>query len=183
MQIREIALTRVRYGNRRVRVLLNREDWNVGRGLMYLAVRRTGPGAEEAAAAPEEGYAAFPRTPFSAGGPQPIVRLVGGVRRRSVGTAGHSSAGGPPDWSGAMPRCRVFEAPGRRAYARGSVTRPRPSVSGKDSCEQALALLLEEFAVAGIDEDRGLAGGDGGAPVDAPGGPRRWGIATSSPVF
>src|SRR3984957_15931599 len=36
MRIREIAQTRVRYGYRKVRVLLNREGWNVGK---YLVVR------------------------------------------------------------------------------------------------------------------------------------------------
>ncbi len=31
MRIREIAQTRVRYGYRKVRVLLNREGWNAGK--------------------------------------------------------------------------------------------------------------------------------------------------------
>jgi len=35
MRIREIAQTRVRYGYRKIRVLLNREGWNVGRDLVY----------------------------------------------------------------------------------------------------------------------------------------------------
>lgn len=35
MRIRELARARVRYGYRRIRVLLNREGWNVGRYLVY----------------------------------------------------------------------------------------------------------------------------------------------------
>jgi hypothetical protein len=35
MRIREIAQTRVRYGYRKIRVLLNREGWNVGKHLVY----------------------------------------------------------------------------------------------------------------------------------------------------
>ena len=34
MRIREIAQTRVRYGHRMIRVLLNREDWQVGKDLV-----------------------------------------------------------------------------------------------------------------------------------------------------
>jgi putative transposase len=35
MRIREIAQARVRYGYRKIRVLLNREGWNVGKYLVY----------------------------------------------------------------------------------------------------------------------------------------------------
>jgi hypothetical protein len=35
MRIREIAQSRVRYGYRKIRVLLNREGWNVGKYLVY----------------------------------------------------------------------------------------------------------------------------------------------------
>jgi putative transposase len=35
MRIREIAQTRVRYGYRKIRVLLNREGWDVGKYLVY----------------------------------------------------------------------------------------------------------------------------------------------------
>ena len=35
MRIREIAQTRVRYGYRKIRVLLNREGWAVGKHLVY----------------------------------------------------------------------------------------------------------------------------------------------------
>ncbi len=34
MRIREIAQTRVRYGYRKIRVLLNREGWKVGKYLV-----------------------------------------------------------------------------------------------------------------------------------------------------
>ena len=34
MRLREIAQTRVRYGYRKIRVLLNRESWNVGKYLV-----------------------------------------------------------------------------------------------------------------------------------------------------
>jgi putative transposase len=35
MRIREIAQARVRYGYRKIRVLLNREGWEVGKYLVY----------------------------------------------------------------------------------------------------------------------------------------------------
>ena len=35
MRMREIAQTRVRYGYRKIRVLLNREGWQVGKDLVY----------------------------------------------------------------------------------------------------------------------------------------------------
>ena len=35
MRIREIAQSRVRYGYRKIRVLLNREGWRVGKYLVY----------------------------------------------------------------------------------------------------------------------------------------------------
>jgi putative transposase len=35
MRIREIAQSRVRYGYRKIRVLLNREGWDVGKHLVY----------------------------------------------------------------------------------------------------------------------------------------------------
>jgi len=35
MRIREIAQSRVRYGYRKIRVLLNREGWNAGKYLVY----------------------------------------------------------------------------------------------------------------------------------------------------
>jgi putative transposase len=35
MRIREIAQSRVRYGYRKIRALLNREGWNVGKYLVY----------------------------------------------------------------------------------------------------------------------------------------------------
>jgi HTH-like domain len=35
MRMREIAQTRVRYGYRMIRVLLNREGWKVGKDLVY----------------------------------------------------------------------------------------------------------------------------------------------------
>jgi len=42
MRIREIAQTRVRYGYRKIRVLLNREGWNVGRDLVYRLYKEEG---------------------------------------------------------------------------------------------------------------------------------------------
>jgi putative transposase len=42
MRIREIAQTRVRYGYRKVRVLLNREGWNVGKYLVERLYRGEG---------------------------------------------------------------------------------------------------------------------------------------------
>jgi putative transposase len=42
MRIREIAQSRVRYGNRKIRVLLNREGWDVGRYLVYRLYREEG---------------------------------------------------------------------------------------------------------------------------------------------
>ena len=45
LRIQEIAQTRVRYGYRMIRVLLNREGWKVGRDLVYrLYERRKGWG-------------------------------------------------------------------------------------------------------------------------------------------
>ena len=50
MRIREIAQARVRYGYRKIRVLLNREGWEVGKHLVYrlykeevLALKRMKP--------------------------------------------------------------------------------------------------------------------------------------------
>jgi putative transposase len=47
LRIREIALTRVRYGYRKVRVLLNREGWNVGRDLVYRLYKEEGLGLKK----------------------------------------------------------------------------------------------------------------------------------------
>jgi putative transposase len=42
LRIREIAQTRVRYGYRKTRVLLNREGWKVGKKLVYRLYREGG---------------------------------------------------------------------------------------------------------------------------------------------
>jgi putative transposase len=42
MRIREIAQIRVRYGYRKIRVLLNREGWNVGKYLVYRLYKEEG---------------------------------------------------------------------------------------------------------------------------------------------
>ena len=42
LRIREIAQARVRYGYRKIRVLLNREGWNVGKKLVYRLYREEG---------------------------------------------------------------------------------------------------------------------------------------------
>src|SRR5580698_3428475 len=42
MRIREIAQARVRYGYRKIRVLLNREGWNVGKYLVYRLYKEEG---------------------------------------------------------------------------------------------------------------------------------------------
>ena len=44
MRIREIAQARVRYGYRKIRVLLNREGWKVGKKLMYRLYKEEGLG-------------------------------------------------------------------------------------------------------------------------------------------
>ena len=43
MRVREIAQARVRYGYRKIRVLLNREGWNVGKDLVYRLYKEEGP--------------------------------------------------------------------------------------------------------------------------------------------
>jgi putative transposase len=57
MRIREIAQARVRYGYRKIRVLLNREGWNVGKYLVYrlyteegLSLKRMKPAGKRKAA-------------------------------------------------------------------------------------------------------------------------------------
>ena len=59
MRIREIAQARVRYGYRKIRVLLNREGWNVGKYLVYrlyseegLTLQRMRPAGKRKAARP-----------------------------------------------------------------------------------------------------------------------------------
>ncbi len=42
MRMREIAQSRVRYGYRKIRVLLNREGWKVGKKLVYRLYREEG---------------------------------------------------------------------------------------------------------------------------------------------
>lgn len=42
LRIREIAQTRVRYGYRKIRILLNREGWKVGKKLVYRHYREEG---------------------------------------------------------------------------------------------------------------------------------------------
>jgi len=42
LRMREIAQTRVRYGYRKIRVLLNREGWAVGKKLVYRLYREEG---------------------------------------------------------------------------------------------------------------------------------------------
>lgn len=44
LRMREIAQTRVRYGYRMIRVLLNREGWNVGKDLVYRLYKEEGLG-------------------------------------------------------------------------------------------------------------------------------------------
>jgi transposase InsO family protein len=44
MRMREIARARIRYGYRKIRVLLNREGWNVGKKLVYRLYREEGLG-------------------------------------------------------------------------------------------------------------------------------------------
>jgi putative transposase len=44
IRIREIAQTRVRYGYRMIRPLLNREDWQVGKDLVYRLYKQEGLG-------------------------------------------------------------------------------------------------------------------------------------------
>ena len=65
MRIREIAQTRVRYGYRKIRVLLNREGWNVGRDLVYrlyqeegLTLKKRLPGRRKAVRTREERFVA-----------------------------------------------------------------------------------------------------------------------------
>ena len=59
MRIREIAQARVRYGYRKIRVLLNREGWDVGKYLVYrlyteegLSLKRMKPAGKRKAASP-----------------------------------------------------------------------------------------------------------------------------------
>jgi putative transposase len=47
MRIREIAQTRVRYGYRKIHVLLNREGWDVGKYLVYRLYKEEGIGTVE----------------------------------------------------------------------------------------------------------------------------------------
>ena len=47
MKIREIAQARVRYGYRKIRVLLNREGWGVGKSLMQRLYREEGLGLKQ----------------------------------------------------------------------------------------------------------------------------------------
>ena len=42
LRIREIAQARIRYGYRKIRVLLKREGWNVGKKLVYRLYREEG---------------------------------------------------------------------------------------------------------------------------------------------
>jgi putative transposase len=42
MRIRELARARVRYGYRRIRVLLRREGWKVGKDLVYRLYKEEG---------------------------------------------------------------------------------------------------------------------------------------------
>jgi putative transposase len=44
MRMRELATARIRYGYRKIRVLLNREGWNVGKKLVYRLYREEGLG-------------------------------------------------------------------------------------------------------------------------------------------
>ena len=59
MRIREIAQSRVRYGYRKICVLLNREGWDVGKHLVYrlykeegLALKKRPTAQEESSTAP-----------------------------------------------------------------------------------------------------------------------------------
>ena len=54
MRIREIAKSRVRYGYRKIRVLLNREGWKVGKILVYRLYKEEGLALTEAASSGEE---------------------------------------------------------------------------------------------------------------------------------
>ena len=57
-RMHEIVATRVRYGYRRVHILLRREGWDVGRNRVYRQNPRGRPDAQvQAAAPPEDGDA------------------------------------------------------------------------------------------------------------------------------
>ena len=65
MRIREIAQSRVRYGYRKIRVLLNREGWEVGKHLVYrldkeegLALKKRPQGKRKAVRHREERFIA-----------------------------------------------------------------------------------------------------------------------------
>lgn len=61
LRIREIAQVRVRYGYRKIRVLLNREGWKVGKKLVYRLYREEGLTLAPQAASEASGCAASPR--------------------------------------------------------------------------------------------------------------------------
>ena len=61
LRIREIAQSRVRYGYRKIRVLLNREGWDVGKHLVYRLYKEEGLALKKRPQTQEEGGTASRR--------------------------------------------------------------------------------------------------------------------------
>ena len=58
LRMRELAQTRIRYGYRKIRVLLIREGWQVGKKLVYRLYREEGLGLRRAAQVAKDGVGA-----------------------------------------------------------------------------------------------------------------------------
>jgi putative transposase len=92
MRIREIAQERVRYGYRKIRVLLNREGWYVGKHLMYrlykeegLMLKRMKPGGRRSKSARQREEKLKPVAPDQAWSMDFVAdQLQDGARFRSL---------------------------------------------------------------------------------------------------
>jgi putative transposase len=128
MRIREIAQARVRYGYRKIRVLLNREGWDVGKYLVYrlyteegLSLKRMKPaGKRNAARQREERFK--PAAQNQAWSMDFVAdQLQDGTRFRSLTRrCVHARSGGHRGW--AEPKRRRCRAHTQQVVVRSSST-------------------------------------------------------------
>jgi hypothetical protein len=84
MRIREIAQARVRYGYRKIRVLLNREAWEVGNYVMYRLYKEEGLALKRMEPHGKRKAVRYREERFKATGPDPRAEVPGAESLRPV---------------------------------------------------------------------------------------------------
>jgi hypothetical protein len=84
MRIREIAQARVRYGYRKIRVLLNREAWEVGNYVMYRLYKEEGLALKRMEPHGKRKAVRYREERFKATGPDPRAEVPGAESLRPL---------------------------------------------------------------------------------------------------